>query len=69
MLYQPVKEFIMMVLILFLNIPIFYALNKEWYKILVHTQAGHIIMAAVISIVVFCALNVAGLTRPIEYRR
>lgn len=69
MLYQPVKEFVMMVIILFFNIPIFYVLNKEWYRILVHTSSGHIIIAIVSSIVVFSALNVVKLTRPIEYRR
>ncbi len=69
MLYQPVKEFIMMVIILLFNIPIFYVLNREWYRILVHTQAGHIIIAVVTGIVVFSALNVVRLTRPIEYRR
>ncbi len=68
-LYEPVREYVFMVIILFFNVPIFYVLNREWYKILVNTTVGHITIGAIASIVAICSANVLRLTRPMEYNR
>ena len=69
LIYAPVKEFFMMVTIYLVNLPAFYLLNKEWYRIVTDTTTGHIMVAASAGIIVFAALNVLRLTRPITYRR
>jgi len=58
-----------MVTIYLVNLPAFYLLNKEWYRIVTDTTTGHIMVAASAGIIVFAALNVLRLTRPITYRR
>lgn len=68
-LYEPIREYIFMVIILFFNIPIFYVLNREWYKILIESTVGHITIAVIVSIVAVCSAGVLRLTRPIEYSR
>lgn len=69
MLMQPVKEYVTLILILLLNLPIFYVLNKEWYRILTKTTPGHIILSVCAGIIAITAIGVSRLTRPIEYRR
>ena len=69
MLYEPVREYIIMVIILLFNIPVFYVLNKEWYRILTQTQIGHIVMAVCVLIIAITAAGVTKLTKPIEYKR
>lgn len=68
-LYEPVREFVFMLIILLFNFPVFYVLNREWYNILTQTVYGHFTIALVTSIVVFCVINVLRLTRPVEYQR
>lgn len=68
-LYEPVREFIFMVIILLFNFPIFYVLNKQWYKILTDTIYGHFTIALVFGMIAFCFANVLRLTRPVEYQR
>ena len=69
LIYAPVKEFFMMVTIYLVNLPAFYLLNKDWYRIVTDTTTGHIMVAVSAGIIVFATLNVLRLTRPITYRR
>lgn len=68
-LYEPIREFVFMVIILTFNIPVFYVLNRQWYYILTKTMYGHIVLAFVIGIIAFCFANVLRLTKPVEYQR
>lgn len=68
MLFEPMKEFITMVILLIANIPLIRLLNKDWYEILVNTPVGHVILALCV-LVIFISLGaVIRLTRPIEYK-
>lgn len=68
MLYEPMKEYITMVILLISNIPLIWLLNKDWYEILVNTSIGHGIIALCV-LVIFISLGaVIRLTRPIEYK-
>ena len=68
MLFEPMKEFITMVILLIANIPLIRLLNKEWYEILINTPGGHGIIALCV-LVIFISLGaVVRLTRPIEYK-
>jgi len=69
LLFEPVKEYITMILLLFGSVPLMYFLNPSWYETLMHTEFGKIILA-VCGIVVFISVAaVAKHTRPIEYKR
>ena len=69
LIYAPVKEFFMMVTIYLVNLPAFYLLNKDWFRIVTATTTGHIMVATSAGIIVVVTLNVLRLTRPITYRR
>ena len=68
MLYSPLKEWLMMMIILFSNIPIIKALNKDWYKILVGTIWGKLVLALCVLVTFISLLGVVRHTRPIEYK-
>lgn len=68
MLFEPMKEYITMVILLIANVPLLWLLNKDWYEILVNTPIGHG-MIAICVLVIFISLGaVIRLTRPIEYK-
>lgn len=69
MLAEPRKEFLMMVVVVAGNIPLMYLLNKEWYRVLMYTPLGQIILAVTAAVIFVSAGFVVKLTRPIEYRR
>ncbi len=67
--FEPRKEFIIMVILVIGNIPLMYALNKSWYNTLMHTAVGQIILAATVALIFISMAFVIKLTKPIEYRR
>jgi Flp pilus assembly protein TadB len=69
MLYEPIKEFMMMAALLLGNIPLIYFLNRDWYDSLMHTSIGKGVLA-ICTIVLFISISgVVKLSRPVEYRR
>jgi len=68
MLYAPLKEWLMMMIILFSNIPIIKALNKDWYKILVETIWGKLVLTLCVLVTFISLLGVIRHTKPIEYK-
>lgn len=69
MIYEPVKEFMIMVALLLGNIPLIYFLNRDWYYALMHTPIGKGTLA-ICTIVLFISISgVVKLSRPVEYRR
>lgn len=69
LMYEPLKEFITMVILLAANIPLLYFLNKEWYAVLVDTGMGKGILAVCLLVTLISAAAMIRLTRPVEYRR
>lgn len=67
-LFEPMKEFITMVILLIANIPLIKVLNKDWYKILIKTTAGHAVLAVCILVIFISLSAVIRLTRPVEYK-
>lgn len=68
LLYEPIKEFISMIVLLLANIPIVRVLNKEWYEILIKTSPGKFVLTLIV-LSVFISINaVVRLSRPIEYK-
>lgn len=69
MLYEPIKEFMMMAALLLGNIPLIYFLNRDWYHTLMHTSVGKGVLA-ICTVVLFISISgVVKLSRPVEYRR
>jgi len=69
LLYEPVKEFITMAILLVGNIPLMYFLNKDWFNTLMFTTIGKLILA-ICAMVIFVSLAaVIRLSKPVEYKR
>lgn len=68
MLFEPMKEYITMVILLIANVPMLWLLNKDWYEILVNTPIGHGIIAICVMVIFISLGAVIRLTRPIEYK-
>jgi tight adherence protein B len=69
MLYAPVKEYITMVLVLVFNVPLMYFLNKSWFDILLYHTAGKLILAICAVVILFSAMAVIRISKPVEYKR
>jgi Flp pilus assembly protein TadB len=69
LLYEPMKEFITMTILLIGNIPLMYFLNKSWYQTLMFTSIGKGILAVCITVIFVSLAAVIKLTKPVEYRR
>ncbi len=66
---EPFKEFITLTVALLLIIPLLFIFGKDWFDILINTEAGKIILALT-SAAVFIGVNKAvNLSEPIEYKR
>lgn len=68
-LAEPIKEFITMCGLILGIIPLFYFINKEWYKILVYTTSGKIILSISFIVVFIAIARVVKLSEPVEYKR
>ncbi len=69
LMYEPLKEFITIALLLVGNIPLIYFLNKDWYSVLVNTDFGKGILAVCVLVLFISLAAVIRLTKPVEYRR
>lgn len=69
LLFEPVKEYITMVILLLGSIPLMYFLNKDWYQTLMFTEFGKVLLTICASVIFLSVAAVAKHTRPIEYKR
>lgn len=69
LLFEPVKEYITMVILLLGSIPLMYFLNKDWYQTLMFTEFGKVLLAICGTVIFVSIAAVARHTRPIEYKR
>ena len=63
------KEYWTMVLLVVGNIPLIYALNKDWFNSLMFSTPGKIVLAVCGMTIVITAMFMMKFTKPIEYRR
>ncbi|MBW4079981.1 type II secretion system F family protein [Paenibacillus sp. S150] len=69
LLYEPLKEFLTMAILLVGNIPLLYFLNRDWFHTLTTSTPGHIVLS-ICALALFVSLAaVIRLTRPLEYKR
>ena len=69
LLYEPMKEFVTMALLLIGNIPLIYFLNKSWFATLMGTMLGKGVLALSAAALFVSLAAVVRLSRPIEYKR
>jgi len=69
MVFEPRKEFIIMMILVIGNIPLMYFLNQDWYHTLMNTLLGQIIITVCAAAIFISTAFVIKLTQPIEYRR
>jgi len=69
LLFEPVKEYITMVILLLGSIPLMYFLNKSWYETLMFTMFGKTLLAICGAVIFISVAAVVKHTRPIEYKR
>jgi len=69
LLFEPVKEFISMAVLLVGNIPLMYFLNRDWYDTLMTNTLGKVVLAICGTILFVSIAGVVRLSKPIEYRR
>lgn len=69
LLFEPVKEFISMAVLLVGNIPLMYFLNRDWYDTLMTNVLGKVVLAVCGTILFVSIAGVVRLSKPIEYRR
>jgi len=69
LMYEPVKEFVSMAVLLVGNIPLMYMLNRDWYNTLMYTTVGKGVLAMSASALFISLGAIIRLTKPVEYRR
>jgi len=69
LLFEPVKEYITMMILLAGSIPLMYFLNKSWYDTLMNTAFGKSLLAICCTVIFVSLAAVVKHTRPIEYKR
>lgn len=69
LLFEPVKEYITMVVLLLGSFPLMYFLNRDWYHTLMFTEFGKVLLAICAGVIFLSVAAVAKHTRPIEYKR
>jgi len=69
LLYEPVKEFISMVILLLGNIPLMYFLNRDWFETLMFSVIGKIVLAVCGTVLFISIAGVVRLSKPVEYQR
>ena len=63
------NEYLTMVFLVIGNIPLIYALNKDWFNSLMFTTPGKIVLAVCGMTILITAMFMLKFTKPIEYRR
>ena len=62
------REAFMMMGLVIVNIPLLYAINRDWFITLVYSLQGKITLAVCAAIVLFSFVRIMKLSAPIEYR-
>lgn len=68
LLYLPLKEYIMSVILFLANYPILKMINEEWYQALTGTMIGKFVIAITTGMLLFSIPSVAMLTRSVSYK-
>ncbi len=65
-LYKPLNEFFGMLVIVYINFPLLYFLNKDWFKTLMFTTPGKIVISIIVVITFISFSGIMKHTKPID---
>lgn len=65
-LYRPLKEFFGMVILVYINFPILFLINKDWFNSLMFTNIGKLAVSIVVVITFISFAGVMKHTKPID---
>ncbi|MDD4495323.1 MAG: hypothetical protein PHV32_13455 [Eubacteriales bacterium] len=63
------NEYWVMVLLVVMNIPLLYMLNKSWFETLLYSFPGKLILGICGTVILITALFMKKYTKPVEYKR
>lgn len=69
MLSAAKNEYWMMILLVVMNIPLLYMLNRDWFDTLLFSFPGKLILGICGTVILITALFMKKYTKPIEYKR
>ena len=69
MLTNARNEYYTMVLLVIGNIPLLYFLNRDWYRTLMFTTPGKVVLGICGSVILVTALFMLKFTKPSSYKR
>ncbi len=69
LLYEPLKEYITLAVIMILNYPFFYTMSRDWYDALFQTTQGQLLVTGTFVYLFLSLIGEVRNTRPVEYRR
>nr|WP_312985714.1 hypothetical protein [Clostridioides sp.] len=65
-MFAPLREFILIVVIAYAQIPMIYFLNKDWFNVLFFTTPGKLSIVLTVTVTFVSFFNIVKLTKPIE---
>lgn len=63
------NEYWMMVLLVVMNIPLLYMLNRDWFNTLIYSFPGKLLLGLSGMVILVTALYMKKYTKPVEYKR
>ena len=68
-IYEPRREFMMIVAIVILNIPLLYIINRDWFNTLMFSLPGKIVLGVIGVVTIVTSMLMIRYTKPIEYKK
>lgn len=69
LLYQPIRNFFLMTVLVLINFPILFFMNREWWNTLMFTVPGHIAISVVFICFLISLFAMLKAIKPIEFKR
>jgi tight adherence protein B len=67
LMYDPIKEFVMMAVMCAAIIPLLFLIKRDWFNMFVFSTPGRVMMALDILIIMIGIYKCIRITRPVEY--
>ena len=62
-------EYLTMVGMVLVNIPMLYLINRDWYAALMHTTPGKLVLAVCGAVILVTGICLLKFVRPVTYRK
>jgi tight adherence protein B len=69
MLYKPIGVFMTMLVLVLINFPILFFLNREWFNILIYSNPGKLAVTITFAVLLYSLFALIRAIRPLEYKR